>query len=108
MSQSFLFFVGIDWATEKHSVCIVDREGNKVGEREVPHSGSGLQQLILAAAANRNGPRASSLCYRDAHRGCGGYAAGTQLPRLSSQSQTSGSPKQKNRFRGSEVPFFDR
>ena len=46
MSQSLLFFVGIDWATEKHSVCIVDREGNKVGEREVLHSGSGLQQLL--------------------------------------------------------------
>ena len=46
MSQSFLFFVGIDWATEKHSVCVLDREGSKVAEREVLHSGSGLQQFL--------------------------------------------------------------
>lgn len=46
MSQSFLFFVGIDWGTEKHSVCIVDGEGNKVCECETPHSGTGLQQLL--------------------------------------------------------------
>jgi hypothetical protein len=32
MNQSFLFFVGIDWGTEKHSVCVLDREGNKVAE----------------------------------------------------------------------------
>ena len=46
MSQSFLFFVGIDWATEDHSVCVVDREGNKVAECRALHSGTGLQQLI--------------------------------------------------------------
>jgi transposase len=46
MSQSFLFFVGIDWATEKHNVCVVDGEGNKVAECEARHSGTGLQQLL--------------------------------------------------------------
>src|SRR5438270_12003349 len=46
MSQSFLFFVGIDWGTEKHSVCVLDREGNKVAECQALHSGTGLQQLL--------------------------------------------------------------
>ncbi len=46
MSQ-YLFFVGIDWATEKHSVCVLDCEGNKVGERQAQHSGLGLQQLLV-------------------------------------------------------------
>jgi transposase len=46
MSQSFLFFVGIDWGTEKHSVCVLDREGNKVAECQALHSGTGLQQLV--------------------------------------------------------------
>jgi transposase len=46
MSQFFLFFVGIDWGTEKHSVCVLDREGNKVAECQAQHSGTGLQQLI--------------------------------------------------------------
>jgi transposase len=46
MSQSFLFFVGIDWGTEKHSVCVLDREGNKVAECQAQHSGMGLRQLI--------------------------------------------------------------
>lgn len=47
MEQSFLFFVGIDWATEKHQVCVLDREGTPRGERQVPHSGSGLLQFLL-------------------------------------------------------------
>lgn len=46
MSQSFLFFVGIDWGTENHSVCVLDREGNKVAECQARHSGTGLQQLL--------------------------------------------------------------
>ena len=46
MENPFLFFVGIDWATENHRVCVLDRDGNKIAERQVPHSGSGLLQFL--------------------------------------------------------------
>lgn len=46
MGHSFQFFLGIDWATENHQVCLLDAAGNVVSERGVPHSGLGLQQLL--------------------------------------------------------------
>lgn len=46
MQASFLLFVGIDWATENHQVCVLDREGEPVAERQVRHSGSGIQEFI--------------------------------------------------------------
>jgi transposase len=42
------WFVGIDWATDAHEVCIVDREGRVVERREVVHTSAGLQVLIDA------------------------------------------------------------
>lgn len=38
-------FVGIDWATEAHAVCVVDGQGRIQGERGFPHSGEGLSAL---------------------------------------------------------------
>lgn len=38
-------FVGIDWATEGHAVCVVDRQGVVLGERRFAHSGDGLAAL---------------------------------------------------------------
>lgn len=46
MEGSFLFFIGIDWATENHQVCVVDQNGKIIAERPVAHSGSGLQQFL--------------------------------------------------------------
>jgi transposase len=42
----FLFFIGIDWATDEHRVCLIDARGKKLSERSVPHSGSGITQLL--------------------------------------------------------------
>jgi transposase len=39
------WFVGIDWATEEHAVCLTDEQGTVVAERMVPHSGAGLTAL---------------------------------------------------------------
>ncbi|NUP97544.1 MAG: IS110 family transposase [Planctomycetaceae bacterium] len=39
------WFVGIDWATQEHEVCVVDREGKKVGGRSFKHTGEGLATL---------------------------------------------------------------
>jgi Transposase len=38
VDEEFLLFVGIDWATEAHQVCIVDRKLRVVGERIVDHN----------------------------------------------------------------------
>lgn len=47
MSQADLptLFVGIDWATQKHDVCVIKRDGHVVDERPVEHSGKGLAEL---------------------------------------------------------------
>jgi transposase len=39
------WFVGIDWATQSHCVCLLDAEGRRVGEREFAHGGAGLTEL---------------------------------------------------------------
>ncbi|MCG8360918.1 MAG: IS110 family transposase [Kiloniellales bacterium] len=36
------WFVGIDWASESHQVCLLDGSGEAVGERSVRHGGAGL------------------------------------------------------------------
>jgi len=45
MEEALEWFVGIDWASEKHRVCLLDGTGRCVGERDVPHGGAGLAEL---------------------------------------------------------------
>ena len=35
--EAFAWFVGVDWGSEKHQVCILDQQGTVVGERSFPH-----------------------------------------------------------------------
>jgi len=39
------WYVGFDWASEKHRVCLLDRAGRVVGERDVAHDGAALTDL---------------------------------------------------------------
>ena len=39
------WFVGVDWATEQHQICVVDGDGAVVDERQVAHSGAGISEL---------------------------------------------------------------
>jgi transposase len=39
------WFVGIDWATQEHEICVVDRSGKRRGRRSFKHSGQGLTEL---------------------------------------------------------------
>jgi hypothetical protein len=39
-------FVGIDWATEAHQVCVVNDRGEIINERSVQHSGSTVAEFI--------------------------------------------------------------
>jgi len=39
------WFVGIDWGSQKHQVCVLDRDRRQLGERVVDHDGASLAQL---------------------------------------------------------------
>jgi transposase len=39
------WFVGIDWATEKHQICVLNLAGDVVNEWVVPHTGEGIAGL---------------------------------------------------------------
>lgn len=41
------FYIGIDWATEKHALCITDAEGRVLKERGIPND-SGLFEILAA------------------------------------------------------------
>ena len=43
--ETFAWFVGVDWGSEKHQVCILDQQGTIVGERHFRHGGAGLAEL---------------------------------------------------------------
>jgi transposase len=45
MNDQVRWFVGIDWATVEHRVCLLDAEGNRVAERDAMHGGAGLAEL---------------------------------------------------------------
>jgi transposase len=45
MVEDVHWFVGIDWATQSHSVCLLDAEGRFIGERGFAHGGAGLTEL---------------------------------------------------------------
>jgi hypothetical protein len=55
--ETFAWFAGVDWGSEKHQACIVDLQGTLVGERQFPHSGVGLGELgewLLSIAGTAN------------------------------------------------------
>ena len=43
-SIPYEWFVGIDWGSQQHQVCILDRDRRLVGERTVDHDGASLAQ----------------------------------------------------------------
>jgi transposase len=45
MMDDIGWFAGVDWAAEKHKVCLLNANGQAVGEREVDHAGAGLSEL---------------------------------------------------------------
>lgn len=45
MENQRSWFVGIDWASEAHQVCLLDAQGDKIGERGFLHSGAGLAEM---------------------------------------------------------------
>lgn len=46
MEESYRFYVGVDWATEAHQVCLLSPQREILEERSVEHSGLGLAQFV--------------------------------------------------------------
>lgn len=46
MQNDFQHFVGIDWGSEKHRVCLMDGAGKIIEERWVEHNGHSLTELV--------------------------------------------------------------
>lgn len=44
--ETYRIFVGIDWGTEQHAVCVTDPTGSLIGERRVDHTGAALANLM--------------------------------------------------------------
>jgi transposase len=40
-------FVGLDWAKDKHAVCVIDQDGRVRSRLEVPHTAAGLEDLLV-------------------------------------------------------------
>ena len=45
MDSAFQFFAGIDWGSEKHRVCLMNRDGQIMAERWIEHTGDSLAEL---------------------------------------------------------------
>ena len=41
----YAWCVGIDWGSQQHQVCVLDRDRRRVGERPVDHDGASLARL---------------------------------------------------------------
>ena len=39
------WFAGVDWGSRKHQACVLDADGEVLGEREFEHGGAGLSQM---------------------------------------------------------------
>ena len=66
-------FVGVDWASEEHAVCVVDERGRIVEGRRFRHDESGIR--ALCARLVRRGP----LTGPEMSRGPGGASAQTAV-----------------------------
>lgn len=52
-------FVGIDWASEAHEVCVLDRDGHIVERRQVKHTVADLQAFVDALLTRAHGDPAT-------------------------------------------------
>jgi transposase len=95
------WFTGIDWGSERHQVCVLDRTGEVVGEREFLHTGAGLAELGTWLATIASEPCAMAVAIEVPHgpvvdvlldRGFAVYAINPkQLDRLRDRFSVAGS-----------------
>jgi transposase len=46
VSDAFAWYVGIDWGSAEHAVCLLDASGQVCGERRVAHTATAVQEAI--------------------------------------------------------------
>ena len=46
MESGYRLLVGIDWATQAHQVCVLDRQGRLLGQRRVEHRAEAIAAMI--------------------------------------------------------------
>jgi hypothetical protein len=110
LEQTFDLFCGIDWGSEQHRVCLMDRDGHVVGERWTQHSGAGLTELENTAkpcsvSVSTMAPRGTSIATAKAE-GAASTLLATALPLLCQPTATSwGEQQLRERFnaRGSST-----
>jgi transposase len=91
--EGYELYVGVDWGTEAHVVCLLSPDGTRLEERRVPHTGTGLAELRTALQAQVSDPGRIAVAIEVPHgamvdtlldQGCHVYAI---------------NPKQLDRFR---------
>jgi transposase len=55
MSETRIWFAGVDWASEKHDVWLTDGNGKRLGLRTFAHGGEGLAQMCAWLMATSGG-----------------------------------------------------
>jgi len=53
VEEEYRFYVGIDWATEAHQACVLDRTRKLVSERSFAHAGDALARSMAERAGGR-------------------------------------------------------
>ena len=46
MTEDYELYVGVDWATQGHQICVLGPAGERRDEQWVPHTGAGLADLV--------------------------------------------------------------
>src|SRR3712207_153619 len=109
------WFAGVDWGSQRHQACVLDRGGAIVGERAFPHGGAGLAALcdwlvsiagdagaVAVAIEVPHGPvvdgcwTAASPCARSTPSGSTACATGSAPPAPRTTGATPGSQDRKS------------
>ena len=59
MDTTFRIFAGVDWASEEHTMSILDANRKELENKAYPHSGAGLNQLADRLSTLSNGDPAT-------------------------------------------------
>lgn len=69
MEQAYRRYVGIDWATKAHQVCVIDAGGQILEERSVEHAGLAIAQFVDWLTRISDGDPASTAMAIETPRG---------------------------------------
>lgn len=64
---AYHFFVGVDWGTEMHQICVLNRDGRIIEERKVPHSATTVMDFIDWLSGIVTAPSATAIAIEIPH-----------------------------------------